>query len=114
MSEIQSQESSTEKESSPEVSIADEIHLLLEQHRQLLKTYKMLAADVSDRFIAEVGKDVAKKYVALGQKCKASKPSDFEAAKQLLDVKMSSFIANKRVQDQKPLNRKGVSKRTWV
>ncbi len=93
----------------------DEVTMLLDKHRELLKEYQHLAADVSGRLIAALGdRGTPKSFIEKCQQFKAQNPQGFIELKQQFDIKMSSFVANQRHLEQKPLNRKGVLGRTWV
>lgn len=93
----------------------DEVIELLDQQQQLLKQYERLSAEVSDRLVSVLG-DKYKPQQLMQQwlQLKEKQPSVCEALKKNFETKMSSFTANQRTNDQKPLNRKGVRGRTWV
>ncbi len=98
-----------------EITTPDEVTTLLDKHRQLLKEYQQLAADLSGRLISALGdRGTPKSFVEKCQQFKTQNPKGFIELNQQLDIKMSSFVANQRHLEQKPLNRKGVRGRTWV
>ena len=110
MSEFIEEDNSTTGENS-----TDEISVLLDTHQQLLKKYQRLAADVSERLISALGdKNKPKQLINQCLQLKNKNPEAYESLQKQFEVSMSSFTANQRTLEQKPLNRKGVRGRTWV
>lgn len=93
----------------------DEIAELLDKHRQLYKDYEQQVKALSERFMGVLGdQGTPQSFMDKCQKFKQKNPQAFEQIKQSVEKKMSSFIANQRYKDQKPLNRKGTRNRKWV
>jgi hypothetical protein len=98
-----------------EITEDAEIYALLDEHQQLLKKYQRLSDDLSERLTSALGsKKNEKQLINQCLQLKTKNPGAYAALQEKFNVNMSSFIANQRVNEQKPLNRKGVRGRTWV
>jgi hypothetical protein len=93
----------------------NDIEALIKEHRDLLKQYKDQIESMSAQLKNEVApKGKIKDFLMKCEQLKKKNPQLFHQVKEGVDKRMFAVEANRRLQEQKPLNRKGVNQRRWV